>query len=214
MHLFLRRLAQVLTSVKPSRSPPPKPTSGLFIVFVKALILLIEGLFVCLLACMWAVAGNTRPRWKKSCSLLPWTWRQPGRQHEKRPSVCQTVNRFLALSASSATAPSLSLSVCMYVRVSLSLLLSVSPTVGMWGITHQDLVSTRQVRWLAEQLGFRHSQHAGLLANQNGVVQLPVATDGRREEVPPLEGKKTPTINWKSEGVRLNEAFKSNAITR
>lgn len=53
-----------------SVAPPPKPTSGLFIVFVKALILLIEGLFVCLLACMWAVAGNTRPRWKKSCSLL------------------------------------------------------------------------------------------------------------------------------------------------
>lgn len=49
-------------------------------------------------------------------------------------------------------------------------------------------------------MGFRHSQHAGLLANQDRVVELPVAADGRREEVPPLEGDKRQSIEVEMEG--------------
>lgn len=48
-------------------------TNGIFIVFVRALILLIEGLFVCLFISTWAVAGNTRLGGKVLHSLLLWT---------------------------------------------------------------------------------------------------------------------------------------------
>lgn len=57
------------------------------------------------------------------------------KQHEERPSVRQPVNRFVGLSASTRMA------VCLCVCVSKSFC-----SVGMRGVTHQDLVPTRQVR--------------------------------------------------------------------
>lgn len=77
---------------------PLKTTNGIFIGFAGALILLIEGLFVCLLS---AVGSNRNHMadWISAVVCLEVDKEMDRKQHEKCLCVRQTVNRFVGLSS-------------------------------------------------------------------------------------------------------------------